>query len=77
MLACASAKLNAQMNPAAVEAQEEMVPSIAGFVRHIFSLYPRLTRRVEAVGQFAQRGTLDTSAPQVREPAVRTEPQMA
>ncbi len=77
MLACGSAKLNAQMNPAAFEAQEKMVPSIAGFFLHIFSLYPRLTRRVEAVGQFAQRGTVDTSAPKVREPAVRTEPQMA
>ncbi|AYD00720.1 M48 family metallopeptidase [Neorhizobium sp. NCHU2750] len=53
MLACGSAKLNAQMNPTAFEAQEHKVPSIAGFVLHIFSLYPRLTRRVEAVGQFA------------------------
>lgn len=77
MLACGSAKLNAQMNPAAFEAQEKMVPSVAGFFLHIFSLYPRLTRRVEAVGQFAEKAPAGTSAPQVHEPAVRVEPQMA
>lgn len=77
MLACGSAKLNAQMNPAAFEAQEKMVPSIAGFFLHIFSLYPRLTRRVEAVGQFAQKTPESTFVPQVSAPAARVEPQMA
>lgn len=77
MLACGSAKLNAQMNPAAFEAQEKMVPSTAGFFLHIFSLYPRLTLRVEAVGQFAQKTPAGTFAPQVSAPAVRVEPQMA
>ncbi|TWD48258.1 Zn-dependent protease with chaperone function [Agrobacterium vitis] len=52
MLACGSAKLNGQLNPAAFEAQEQMLPSISGFLLHIFSTYPRLTRRVEAVGQW-------------------------
>ena len=52
MLACGSAKLNAQMNADAFEQQEQMVPSIAGFILHIFSGYPRLTRRVEAVTQW-------------------------
>jgi Zn-dependent protease with chaperone function len=52
MLACGSAKLNARMNPAAFEAQEKMVPAIAGFILHAFSGYPRLTRRVEAVTRF-------------------------
>ncbi|MEB2846061.1 M48 family metallopeptidase [Endobacterium cereale] len=77
MLACGSAKLNSQMNPAAFEAQEKMVPSTAGFFLHIFSLYPRLTRRVEAVGQFAEKAPAGTSAPQVSAPVVRVEPQMA
>lgn len=76
MLACGSAKLNTQMNPAAFEAQEKMVPSIAGFFLNIFSLYPRLTRRVEAVSQFAQSAS-GTPAAAVRQPAVRAEPQMA
>lgn len=52
MLACGSAKLNAQLNPDAFEAQEQMLPSISGFLLHIFSTYPRLTRRVEAVGEW-------------------------
>jgi Zn-dependent protease with chaperone function len=52
MLACGSAKLNAQMNADAFEQQEQLVPSIAGFILHIFSGYPRLTRRVEAVTQW-------------------------
>ncbi|TWF56596.1 M48 family metallopeptidase [Neorhizobium alkalisoli] len=76
MLACGSAKLNAQMNPTAFEAQERMVPSIAGFFLHIFSFYPRLTRRVEAISQFAQSAN-QSPAPQVREQAGRVEPQMA
>lgn len=77
MLACGSAKLNSQMNPAAFAAQEKMVPSIAGFFLHIFSLYPRLTRRVEAVGQFAEKAPAGTYAPQVSASAARVEPQMA
>ncbi|RDJ20451.1 peptidase [Bosea caraganae] len=52
MLACGSAKLNRQMNPDAFQAQERMVPGIAGFVLNAISGYPRLTRRVEAVTQF-------------------------
>jgi Zn-dependent protease with chaperone function len=76
MLACGSAKLNAQMNPAAFEAQERMVPPIAGFFLHIVSLYPRLTRRVEALSQW-NPGASTTPVAQVRQPAVRTEPQMA
>lgn len=77
MLACGSAKLNSQMNPAAFEAQEKMVPSIAGFFLHIFSPYPRLTRRVEAVGQFSGKAPAGTSAPQASAPVGRVEPQMA
>lgn len=76
MLACGSARLNAQLNPAAFEAQERMVPSIAGFILHIFSMYPRLTRRVEALGQWSQ-GAENSSASQVRQPGVRIEPQLA
>jgi len=57
MLASGSAKLNAQMNADAFQKQEQMVPGIAGFLLHIFSHYPRHTRRVEAVTQWylAQR----------------------
>jgi Zn-dependent protease with chaperone function len=76
MLACGSARLNAQMNSAAFQAQEQMVPSIAGFILHIFSLYPRLTRRVEALGEWAQSVT-NASAPPVRQPGLRVEPQLA
>jgi len=64
MLACGSAKLNAQMNPDAFQEQERMVPGIAGFVLNAFSGYPRLTRRVEAVTQFygsARRGAGDAA----------------
>lgn len=52
MLACGSARLNAQMNPDAFQKQEQMVPGIAGFLLHVFSHYPRHTRRVEAVTQW-------------------------
>jgi Zn-dependent protease with chaperone function len=76
MLACGSARLNAQMNSAAFQAQEKMVPSIAGFLLHIFSLYPRLTRRVEALGEWAQ-SVANASAPPVRQPELRVEPQLA
>lgn len=53
MLACGSAKLNAQLNPDAFEAQEAMLPPISGFLLHIVSTYPRLTRRVEALGEWS------------------------
>lgn len=55
MLACGSAKLNAAMNPAAFQAQEAMVPPIAGFFLAIFSHYPRLTQRVAEVSAFFGR----------------------
>jgi Zn-dependent protease with chaperone function len=46
MLAAGSAKLNGAMNTDAFEAQEPTVPVVAGFLLHIFSFYPRPTRRV-------------------------------
>ncbi|MBO9098144.1 MULTISPECIES: M48 family metallopeptidase [unclassified Rhizobium] len=76
MLACGSARLNAQLNTAAFEAQERMVPSVAGFFLHIFSHYPRLTRRVEALGQWAQ-GTGTVSASQTGPSSRRVEPTLA
>jgi len=54
VLACGSIRLNAEMNPAAFEAQESMVPPIAGFLVNIFSYYPRLSRRVEEVTRYFQ-----------------------
>jgi len=54
MLACGSAKLNAQMNTAAFEEQERMVPSIAGWLLNALSYYPRHTRRVEALTHWYQ-----------------------
>lgn len=77
MLACGSAKLNAQMNPAAFEAQDKMVPSIAGFFLTIFSLYPRHTRRVAALSDWrnAVGGVSEATA---RQPQPgRVEPQLA
>ncbi len=56
MLACGSAKLNAAMNPAAFQAQDELVPSIAGWILHIFSHYPRHTARVAALSQWSGQG---------------------
>jgi Zn-dependent protease with chaperone function len=76
MLACGSARLNAQMNPTAFAAQERMVPSIAGFILHIFSHYPRLSRRVEALDEWAPSAG-SSAAPQVREPGIRIDPQLA
>ncbi len=76
MLACGSAKLNGQMNADAFQRQEVEVPSIAGFILHIFSHYPRLTRRVEAITEWYGTGQ---SADRVR-PATtdnRTEPRLA
>lgn len=49
MLACGSAKLNDQMNPDEFQKQETMIPHTAGYILHIFSHYPRLTKRVEEV----------------------------
>lgn len=49
MLACGSARLNASLDTRAFEAQENMVPALTGLLLHIFSPYPRLTRRVQAV----------------------------
>ena len=55
MLACGSARLNAQMNRQAFEAQEAMVPPITGLIKHVFSHYPRHTARVKALSvYFAQ-----------------------
>ncbi len=76
MLACGSARLNAQMNPAAFEAQERMVPSTAGFILHIFSHYPRLTRRVKALGEWSPDAN-NSAASELRQSAVRVEPQLS
>lgn len=68
MLACGSAKLNAQMNPDAFQKQEQMVPGIAGFFLKIVSHYPRHTRRVEAVTQWyrSQQGAAVAAQPGLR-----------
>lgn len=52
MLACGSVKLNKAMNAQAFQDQEALVPSFSGFVLHIFSYYPRLTKRVQEVGNW-------------------------
>ena len=52
MLACGSARLNAAMNADAFSAQEAVVPPVTGFLLHIVSGYPRLTRRVREVEGF-------------------------
>ena len=54
MLACGSARLNGQLNRVAFEQQEEMVPPVFGFLTLIFSHYPRLTTRVNAVSVYFQ-----------------------
>lgn len=54
MLACGSAKLNAQLNGAAFAAQDGLVPPIAGFLLKVFSGYPRLTKRVEEVSRWLE-----------------------
>ncbi len=60
MLACGSAKLNAHMNADAFSAQEDMVPPITGFLLHVFSGYPRLTRRVNEIeSYFGGRGRVE------------------
>jgi Zn-dependent protease with chaperone function len=62
MLACGSAKLNATMNAQAFQAQEKMVPHLAGWLLHILSHYPRLTRRTEALAEWAERRADPTKA---------------
>jgi Zn-dependent protease with chaperone function len=57
VLACGCIRLNSEMNPQAFEAQEAMVPPIAGFIVHIFSYYPRLSRRVEEVTRYFRPAT--------------------
>ena len=52
MLACGSARLNAQLNCDAFEAQEALVPGLSGWLLHIVSPYPRLTARVAAVAAY-------------------------
>ncbi len=54
MLACGSARLNARMNANAFSAQENSVPPLTGFLLHIFSGYPRLTRRVKEIEAYFQ-----------------------
>ncbi|KAA3512133.1 M48 family metallopeptidase [Agrobacterium rosae] len=77
MLACGSAKLNAQMNPNAFEEQDKMVPSIAGFFLNIFSLYPRHTRRVAALSEWKNALSGIPSAPSRTVQTGRVEPQIA
>jgi Zn-dependent protease with chaperone function len=57
MLACGSAKLNQSMNLQSFLAQEKMVPSFAGWLLHIFSHYPRLTRRAEALVEWTREAS--------------------
>ena len=59
MLACGSAKLNAGLNLDAFAEQERMVPPVVGFLLHIFSTYPRITRRIiEIETYFRHRGAV-------------------
>lgn len=63
MLACGSARLNAHMNADAFSAQEDLVPPITGFLLHVVSAYPRLTRRVNEVERyFGSRGRVEPAA---------------
>ncbi len=57
MLACGSARLNAYMDADAFSAQEAMVPPITGFLLHMVSGYPRLTRRVNEVERYFRAQT--------------------
>lgn len=52
MLASGSARLNAEMDVAAFERQEAMVPALSGWLLHIFSPYPRLTKRVAELRRY-------------------------
>jgi Zn-dependent protease with chaperone function len=49
MLGCGCRRLNEAMNCEAFEAQEALVPPIAGFLTEIVRSHPRLTRRVAAI----------------------------
>jgi Zn-dependent protease with chaperone function len=75
MLACGSAKLNEYLNPEAFQTQEQMVPPFAGFILHIFSHYPRLTQRVQAITDWHGAGLEAPSRRSV--PASRAEPSLA
>jgi Zn-dependent protease with chaperone function len=76
MLASGSAKLNAEMNPTAFRAQEEIVPRIAGFFLNILSTYPRLTQRVDAVSRFTQFASASSSTSRAYESTLKAETQM-
>ena len=69
MLACGSAKLNEAMNADAFAAQEELVPPVTGFLLHIFSGYPRLTARVNAVEDFFHGQAVADGGTVARQPA--------
>ncbi|MGQ7248793.1 M48 family metallopeptidase [Halomonas sp. V046] len=63
MLACGSAKLNASMNPDAFQAQEQLVPPVAGFFIKIFATHPRTTRRVQALTEWYRGETTGVAVP--------------
>jgi Zn-dependent protease with chaperone function len=52
MMACGSARLDAVLDTQAFREQEALVPPVTGFLLHIVSGYPRLTRRVQEVETF-------------------------
>ena len=58
MLACGSAKLNRSMNLTSFLAQEKKIQPLAGQVLHVFSRYPRLTKRAEALIEWARETTM-------------------
>ena len=53
MLACGCRRLNEAINLVQFEAQEQMVPSVAGWFVQLLASHPRLTQRVREVGRFA------------------------
>ena len=53
MLACGCRRLNGTMDLAQFEAQERMVPPVAGWFVQLLASHPRLTQRVQEIGQFA------------------------
>jgi Zn-dependent protease with chaperone function len=64
LLACGCRRLNAEMNLDAFEAQEKMVPRVAGFFGKLRARHPRLTVRVNEIRRFAA-----TAGRQHRSPA--------
>ena len=58
MLGCGCRRLNDAMNDEAFERQEAMVPELSGFLVEISRTHPRLTRRVIALRQHAEKGRL-------------------